>query len=128
MNAQCFKTIFSKRLGCLVAVGEHATSQGKANGASAVLGAPGMGWGGFVGVLAASFAAVSLALAAPANNALPTGGQVAQGGASISTSGATMNIQQTTAKAVVNWNSFDIGKDARVNIHQPEPTRSSSTA
>ena len=122
MNKQCFKTVFSKRLGCLVAVGEHASSQGKANGAS---GAPGVAgaslgtWSQFVGVLVAGSAAVGLAWAAPANNALPTGGQVAQGGASISTNGANMNIQQTTAKAVVNWQSFDIGKDAKVNIQQP---------
>ena len=119
MNSQSFKTIFSKRLCCLVAVGEHASSQGKAQGGRV---APGVSCGaGFVGALAVSFAAVSLAWAAPANNALPTGGQVAQGvvGISTSASGANMTMQQTTAKAVVNWQSFDIGKDARVNIVQP---------
>ncbi|MFN5049788.1 ESPR-type extended signal peptide-containing protein, partial [Roseateles sp.] len=30
MNAHCFKTVFSTRLGALVAVGEHALTQGKA--------------------------------------------------------------------------------------------------
>ncbi len=119
MNAQCFKTIFSKRLGCLVAVGEHAASQGKGQGQGQRQGAPCMAWGGFVGVLAASFAAVSLAWAQPAATALPTGAAVAQGAVGISTSGAAMTMQQTTAKAVVNWQSFDIGSGARVNIQQP---------
>ncbi|MFY7867481.1 ESPR-type extended signal peptide-containing protein, partial [Roseateles sp.] len=35
MNSGCYKTVFSKRLGALVAVGEHAVAQGKAaSGAS----------------------------------------------------------------------------------------------
>ncbi|MFY7866937.1 ESPR-type extended signal peptide-containing protein, partial [Roseateles sp.] len=35
MNARCFKTVFSTRLGALVPVGEHAVAQGKAaSGAS----------------------------------------------------------------------------------------------
>lgn len=124
MNASCYKTVFSKRLGALVAVGEHASRQGQANGAS---GAAGLGVGSngrgslarFVGALAASCAWVALAWAQPASNALPTGGQVAQGAASISQAGAVMNIHQSTPKAVLNWNSFDIGSGAKVNIIQP---------
>ena len=117
MNAKSFKTVFSKRLGALMAVGEHASSQGKATGAGA-----GHGFGsfsGFVGALTVGFALVGLAWAGPVATALPTGGQVAQGVASISQSGSVMNINQSTAKAVVNWNSFDIGQSAKVNIVQP---------
>eukprot|EP01030_Chromulinospumella_sphaerica_P003870 gene3870-3784_t len=122
MNANCYKTVFSKRLGALVAVGEHATSQGKATGSF-----QGAGFSEscssaaayFIGALSLSFALVAMAYAAPASNALPTGGQVAQGAAAISQSGASMAIQQSTARAVVNWQSFDIGKDAKVNIVQP---------
>jgi len=55
----------------------------------------------------------------PAVNALPTGGQVTAGQASINQSGATMNIQQATQKAIINWNSFNIGKNASVNFQQP---------
>ena len=115
MNSKSYKTVFSKRLGCLVAVGEHTTSQGKANGG----GCAGGGLVQFVGLLAAGFALVGLAWAQPAVNALPTGGVVAQGAASVSTSGAVMNITQSTPKAVLNWQSFDIGKDAKVHIQQP---------
>eukprot|EP01036_Dinobryon_divergens_P044127 gene44127-58848_t len=122
MNKLCYKTIFSKRLGALVAVGEHAASQGKANG---LFSGAGLDKGCsraavcYIGALTLSFALVSMAWAAPANTALPTGGQVAQGAAAISQSGANMAIHQSTARAVVNWQNFDIGKDAKVNIVQP---------
>ena len=130
MNSGHHKTIFSKRLGCLVAVGEHASSQGKANGAASgqFSGSAGTDWLStvlqFVGVLTASCALVTLAWAGPVAStalptSLPTGGQVAQGAASISQSGAVMNITQSTPKAVVNWNTFDIGQNAKVNIVQP---------
>ena len=72
-----------------------------------------------MGLVNLGFAFVSLAWAAPANNALPTGGQVAQGAAAISQNAANMTITQASARAVVNWQSFDIGKDAKVNIVQP---------
>jgi filamentous hemagglutinin family protein len=73
-----------------------------------------------VGVLTASFALVSLAWAGTvASTSLPTGAQVAQGAVTISQSGAVMSINQSTAKAVLNWNSFDIGAGAKVNITQP---------
>ena len=124
MNIRSFKTVFSKRLGALVAVGEHASSQGKANGASVGAGFAGIDWlsstSRYVGALTASFALVSVAWAGPvANTALPTGGQVAQGQASISQSDVVMSITQSTAKAVLNWTTFDIGQNAKVNIVQP---------
>jgi filamentous hemagglutinin family protein len=52
-------------------------------------------------------------------NALPTGGSVAAGQAVITTSGNTMNIDQSSQRAVVNWNSFNVGKNATVNFNQP---------
>ena len=57
--------------------------------------------------------------AEPATNALPTGGVVNKGAASFSTSGATMTINQTTGVVDTSWTSFDIGRDAGVNIKQP---------
>ncbi len=126
MNARSYKTVFSKRLGALVAVGEHATSQGKANGASGP-GASGAGEGavsalagiGYVAALSASFAFVSLAWADPATNALPTGGTVVQGAASMSQTANQLNIQQATQRAAINWQSFNIGAAATVNVAQP---------
>ncbi len=52
--------------------------------------------------------------------ALPAGGQIAAGQAAISTpSASTMQIGQESNHAVINWNSFGIGKGEAVNISQP---------
>jgi len=55
--------------------------------------------------------------------ALPTNGQVVAGNASISQSQtvttATMNVNQTSQRAVINWDSFNVGKNATVNFNQP---------
>ena len=50
---------------------------------------------------------------------LPTGGQVSAGQASISQTGNTLNVNQTSQRAVVDWNTFNVGKDATVNFQQP---------
>jgi len=55
----------------------------------------------------------------PAPNQLPTGGQVSAGAASISQSGNTMNITQSSQRAAINWSSFNIGSGATVNFLQP---------
>jgi len=54
-----------------------------------------------------------------ATTQLPTGGQVNAGQATISQSGSTLNINQTSQRAVVDWSSFNVGKDATVNFQQP---------
>ena len=60
-------------------------------------------------------------LAATRAFALPADGQVAAGQATISTpSSTTMQIGQESNHAVINWNSFGIGKGEAVNIIQPE--------
>ena len=66
-----------------------------------------------LGMLGNTFAAELAA------DALPTGGQVVAGNASISQSAATMHINQTSQRAVVNWQSFDVGANAQVNFNQP---------
>ena len=68
-----------------------------------------------MGVLALGFASVSLAW----SQTLPQGPQVAQGAVSFSQAANQLAITQSTAKAVVNWQSFDIGQNAKVNITQP---------
>ncbi|MBY0267266.1 MAG: filamentous hemagglutinin N-terminal domain-containing protein, partial [Burkholderiales bacterium] len=72
-----------------------------------------------VAMLAGALASFAGHAQVPAPNALPTGGQVVGGQASIATSGATMNIQQSTQRAIVNWQSFNIGANATVNFQQP---------
>ena len=52
-------------------------------------------------------------------NQLPTGAQVTAGQASVSQSGNTLNVNQTSQRAVVDWTSFNVGQDATVNFQQP---------
>jgi fibronectin-binding autotransporter adhesin len=62
------------------------------------------------------------AIAAPETNALPTGGRVTSGAATItSTTGSApvMTIDQSTQRAVVDWNKFDVGQNATVKFNQP---------
>ncbi|MEO8777445.1 MAG: GLUG motif-containing protein, partial [Rhodanobacter sp.] len=50
---------------------------------------------------------------------LPTAGHVVAGQATLSQSGNTLTIAQSTSKAVLNWQSFDIGAGYTVNFEQP---------
>ena len=66
--------------------------------------------------------AVAGALVAAAQNsfALPTGGEVAAGQATISQpSASSLQITQGTQKAILNWQGFSIGKSEAVNFTQP---------
>ncbi|TWB28401.1 beta strand repeat-containing protein [Nitrospirillum bahiense] len=56
-----------------------------------------------------------------APNALPTGGSVAAGSASISQSSAGMTVSQTSQRAVITWQDFSIGGNAGVTFQQPGP-------
>ena len=80
-----------------------------------------VGKGGPAGVtVAAALVSGALALGATSALALPGGGQVASGQAAISTpSDSLMNISQGTSQAIINWNSFSIGKGETVSIAQP---------
>ncbi|MFC4314735.1 filamentous hemagglutinin N-terminal domain-containing protein [Steroidobacter flavus] len=71
-------------------------------------------------------AAVALALASsaalaaePAVGTLPSGGQVIRGNASITQTNSQLDIHQSSDRAVINWQRFDIGRDATVNFLQP---------
>ncbi|MEY3786128.1 MAG: Heme/hemopexin-binding protein precursor, partial [Pseudomonadota bacterium] len=123
MNNNLYKIIFSKRLNKLIVVGENAKSATKAPGVSSAKKGgsrfSARGLKALAGTLAFSLS-TGMALADPAANALPSGAQVAQGDVSISQSpNNTLTINQTTDRAVVNWQSFDIGSAAAVNIVQP---------
>jgi len=54
-----------------------------------------------------------------ANNQLPTGGQVSAGQASISQTANTLTVNQTSQRAVVDWNTFNVGSQAQVHFQQP---------
>ncbi|TXI12773.1 MAG: filamentous hemagglutinin N-terminal domain-containing protein, partial [Polynucleobacter sp.] len=52
-------------------------------------------------------------------DALPSGGRVAMGQATINQTGNTLNIVQSSQRAVINWNSFNVGSQAKVEFVQP---------
>ncbi|MCD6061469.1 MAG: filamentous hemagglutinin N-terminal protein, partial [Moraxellaceae bacterium] len=71
-------------------------------------------------LFAASSLAVAVgAFAAPAPTELPTGGNVVGGSASISQNAATLTVQQSSSRAAIDWNTFNVGQDARVEFVQP---------
>jgi filamentous hemagglutinin family protein len=51
--------------------------------------------------------------------AQPQGGVVTAGSASIDAVGNTVNVQQNSHKAVIDWRGFDIGAGEQVQFHQP---------
>jgi filamentous hemagglutinin family protein len=125
MNSKLYKVIFSKRLNALVVVGENCVCTGKSiseTRGSESSSALSLIFTRFIGALCLGFVLASTAFADPAANALPVGGEVAQGAATISQAANTMDINQATSKAVVNWQSFDIGAAATVNVIQPSNT------
>lgn len=132
MNTKSHKVIFSKKHKALVVVSENVSNNAGAGKSGRSISA---GFTGavkftasrFVGTLSA-FATAAITLtahaapavsAAPSVNALPKGGTVVQGKATITQNGNNLTINQTTNNAVVNWNSFDIGANAKVVINQP---------
>jgi len=62
----------------------------------------------------------ALLASAAGAQALPTGGQVVAGQANVHVNGPQMTITQTTPKAIVQWQGFDIGKQNQVEFKQPD--------
>ncbi|MCT7521239.1 two-partner secretion domain-containing protein, partial [Aliarcobacter cryaerophilus] len=70
--------------------------------------------GGKISLVVSSFlASTTLTFAAP------SGGVVTSGSANISQNGKVTDITQSTQKASINWNKFNIASDETVNFKQP---------
>ncbi|WP_426057742.1 MBG domain-containing protein [Janthinobacterium sp. PSPC2-1] len=98
-----YRLVWSHVLNAWVAVAETSRGRGK---------------GGRRKLAAAAAAMAALTLGGPAC-AGPTGGQVVAGSATITQSGATTTIQQTSQQASLNWASFNVGSKETVNFVQP---------
>ena len=61
----------------------------------------------------------ALARAQTAPTALPTNGSVTSGVVTLQQDAATLRVNQASEKAIVNWDTFNIGRDAAVNFVQP---------
>ncbi|WP_336954668.1 two-partner secretion domain-containing protein [Acinetobacter sp. AS167] len=66
-----------------------------------------------IGLLTINLLSASIALAGP------TGGVVSSGAATISTTGSTTTINQSTAKAAIDWSSFSSNSNEAINFVQP---------
>ena len=69
------------------------------------------------GALGLVFGASSASALDP--NALPTDPNVVGGAATFNQSGATLNVNQSSNRTVIDWRSFDIGSNATTNFIQP---------
>lgn len=105
-----YRTLWSDARSSWVAVPEFASAHGKSAGLRAA---------GAVLLGAVLVAGMNPARAEVAATALPSGGQVTAGTASIAANGTTLNILQTTQKVAINWQTFNIGSQATVNFQQP---------
>ena len=80
----------------------------------------GLSFLGRTGTLAAALLLVSAAACPSLAQTLPTGGSVAAGNVSIGTpQHGTLNINQSTSQAIINWNTFSVGAGGTVNFNQP---------
>lgn len=70
-------------------------------------------------LLGLALAQAAFAAQPPAPTTLPTGGQVVAGQAGIAQSGSQMTVNQGSDKAIINWQSFNIGSQAGVTFVQP---------
>jgi len=116
---RAYRLIWSDINRTWVAVSEIVKARGKRSGGTVLINNI-SGTGCFLlKTLASSLLMAGMAHAAPPVNALPTGGTVSAGQATLQQTGNTLNINQSTAKAALNWNTFNVGRDATVNFNQP---------
>ena len=119
-----YRVIWSVVTHTWVAVSEIVKAQGKRAGGTVTAGAPASATIGPVGVFPlkaiASYLLLSgVAHAVPPTNELPTGGTVGAGRVTIQQIGNTLNVNQSTSRAVINWSTFNVGRDTTVNFNQP---------
>ena len=69
--------------------------------------------------IAALLSGTMLTSPAIGQDALPTGGQVVAGSATIETSGSTMTVNQSSDAMIANWQSFSVGAGNAVTFNQP---------
>src|SRR4051812_23396817 len=94
-----YRLIWNHVLNAWVAVAETARGRGKGGSRKLV--------------------AAALSLTAAWAMAAPNGGQVIGGSGSISQSGTTTNINQSSQNLSLTWRSFNVGSNETVNFIQP---------
>ena len=111
---KAFRLKWSDARSAWVAVAEFVRSSGKRASTT-------VSHGLLLGVVAFS-ASMSASAQVPISTTLPNGATIVAGQVAITTSASRMDVNQSSAKAIVNWNSFNIGSGAQVNFAQPNNT------
>ena len=115
---RAFRLVRNEALDCWVPAAETSRARGKRSGRPA----------GFLAVLLAMSGALAQSQAqsqeiavAPPVHALPSGGNVVAGSAILTNPAGTavLNIDQSTQRAIIDWNTFNVGSAAQVNFNQP---------
>jgi len=109
-----YRLIWNHATKAFVAVAEIARARGRS--ATGTIGTTTATGATFIALLGAACSALA---APPAPEQLPTGGQVSSGSAAITQNGARMDVVQSSGRAVIEWNSFNVGQSAHVNFAQP---------
>ncbi|WP_426143365.1 filamentous hemagglutinin N-terminal domain-containing protein [Pseudomonas sp. DWP3-1-2] len=113
MNTR-YQSIWSAKTGTFVAVSENAKTGGKK--------AAGRSEGSVMIPVHCTLKVLTTAILLSAGfnvYALPVGGAVSAGSATIGSGGSTTTITQTSQNAAINWQSFNIGTGESVNFVQP---------
>ena len=109
-----FKLVWSFTRQVYVVASEISSGMSKTSGHIKLL-AP-------VVAIASSLMAEGALAAPPLPTQLPTGAAVAAGVAAVSQSAAHLNVLQSSNRAIIDWQSFSVGKDASVTFTQPTPS------
>ena len=123
-----YRLVWNDLSNAWVVVAEIARGRGKRSGSSGAGGATGGQSPSRQRRLSRRTLASALALAFTASgapswaldpNALPSGGKVVAGAATISQAANVLTVQQASQRAALDWQSFNIGSAATVNFVQP---------
>ena len=109
-----YRLIWNNSTGTCVAVSENAKSAGKKSSSGATVVARGA-------LLAVAALTIPAMMSLTTNAyALPAGGVVSAGDATINSGPGSTTITQSTPNAAINWQSFNIGQAESVRFVQPD--------
>ena len=119
-----YRLIWKEKIASWVPVAEIVRSRGKPNSGKSSIGRSSNHTGsGFFkrskNALSRLAVALALSCSSYAVYANPTGGQVVAGSASISTAPSQVTVNQSSNKAIINWQSFSINEGESTRFNQP---------
>lgn len=107
-----YRLIWNEKAATFIAVPESAKSgDGKARAGASMAIRAGFALKALAGSLLVAFGSTS--------HALPVGGEVVAGSATVTSGNGTMTVNQTSQNAALNWQSFNIGAAEAVRFVQP---------